>query len=155
MRPFVQKKSSASQRKNENKIMDNPSGFPLLEHTHTIRVRYSETDAQGHVHHTAFINYFEIGRLEMLRAAGHSFHRLAEEGLLLVVSEVHCQLFLPALFDDLLKIRTHVLRSKGVRIKHEYEITRGEALVATGWSVVASVGKDGKVRRLPNWLKLG
>jgi len=135
--------------------MDDPSGFPLLEHDHPIRVRYQETDAQGHVHHTTFINYFEIGRVEMLRAAGFSYRELEEDGILLVVSEVNCQFFAPARYDDLLNLKTRVISSRGVRIRHEYEITRGDTLIAQGSTVVASIGKDGKVKRLPNWLKLG
>lgn len=133
----------------------NSSGFPLREHEHSIRVRYQETDAQGHVHHTTYVNYFEIGRIEMLRAAGYSYRALEDQGVMLVVSEVNCQFFAPARYDDLLTLKTRVVSAKGVRIRHEYEILRDETLMARGSTVVAAVGKDGKVKRLPHWLKLG
>ena len=97
-----------------------------------------------------------IGHLsEMLRAAGYSYRELEESGIMLVVSEVTCQFFAPACYDDLLNVKTSVVSSKGVRIRHAYEITRDEDLIASGSTVVAAVGKDGKVKRLPKWLKLG
>ena len=132
----------------------NPSGFPLPQHEIEIRVRYNETDAQGHVHHTTYINYFELARVEMLRAAGYSYRKLEDDGMMLVVTEVNCQFFLPARYDDLLNVKTVVVRARGVRIRHEYEITRDDELVATGWTVVAAIGKDGKVKRLPPWLRM-
>ncbi len=134
--------------------MDQPQVFPLRCYDHTIRVRYQETDAQGHVHHTTYINYFEIGRVEMLRAAGYSYRRLEEDGILLVVTEVQCQYFAPAHYDDLLQLRTLLIRARGVRICHRYEIRRGDTLLATGSTVVAAMGRDGKVQRLPDWLKI-
>lgn len=135
--------------------MTNHDSFPLLEHDHEIRVRYQETDAQGHVHHTTYLNYFEIGRIEMLRAAGFSYRQLEESGIMLVVAEVECQFFAPASYDDLLNLKTTVVSSKGVRIRHQYEISREETLIARGGTVVAALGKDGKVKRLPRWLRVG
>ncbi|MGI9517830.1 MAG: acyl-CoA thioesterase [Pirellulaceae bacterium] len=132
----------------------NPSGFPVPEHEIEIRVRYHETDAQGHVHHTTYINYFEIARVEMLRAAGYSYRALEDDGMMLVVTEVHCQFFAPARYDDVLQVKARVVQARGVRIRHEYEISRDGQLVATGWTVVAAIGKDGKVKRLPTWLRL-
>jgi acyl-CoA thioester hydrolase len=134
--------------------MDEAPGFPLLQHEHPIRVRYQETDAQGHVHHTTFVNYFEIGRIEMLRAAGYSYRELEEAGILLVVSELECRYFAPARYDDLLILKTRVVSSKGVRIRHAYEIWRGDTLIVRGSTVVAAVDPDGKVKRLPKWLKV-
>ena len=52
----------------------------LREHEIQIRVRYQETDAQGHVHHANYLNYFELGRVEMLRASGYSYREFEESG---------------------------------------------------------------------------
>lgn len=132
----------------------NPSKFPFRQHTTQIRVRYQETDAQGHTHHTTYLNYFEIGRIEMLRAAGHSYRDLEESGIMLVVSEIGCKFFHPANYDDLLDLETTVVSAKGVRIHHSYKLTLGDQLVCEGHTVVASIGKDGKVKRLPEWLRM-
>ncbi len=130
------------------------AGFELLTHETEIRVRYQETDAQGHVHHTTYINYFEIGRIEMLRAAGHSYRELEDQGIRLVVSEVGCQFFTPARYDDLLRLTTTVVRSRGARIHHRYEICREQDLIVSGFTIVAAVDVSGKVVRLPRWLRI-
>ena len=51
-----------------------------------------------------------------------------------------------------LSLTTRVTKSKGVRIFHEYELKKGDDLIATGTSVIASVNSEGKVSRLPDWL---
>lgn len=118
-----------------------------------IRVRYHETDGQGRVHHAQYLNFFERGRVEMLRAAGHSYRELEASGLLLVVTKMEIQYFLPAEFDDLLIVTTRVMRSRGVRIHHAYEIRRDEHLVVTGNSEIACIDRSGQVCRLPDYLQ--
>ena len=39
----------------------------LTEHEITLRVRYQETDGQKRLHHANYFNYFEMGRVELLR----------------------------------------------------------------------------------------
>jgi acyl-CoA thioester hydrolase len=125
----------------------------LAQHDLQFRVRYEETDAMARVHHANFINYFELGRTELLRAAGYSYKQVEEEGYYFVISEVSCRYLLPAHYDDLLTLRTTVLKSRGARIEHEYQVFRGLELLATGKSVIACVDKQGNVRRLPQWLQ--
>ena len=132
----------------------NPVAQIAREHQVEVRVRYQETDAQGRVHHANYINYFEIGRVEMLRANGVSYRQFEETGLMLVVIAVNCEYFVPASYDDLLTVKTTIVRARGVRIQHRYEITRQEELVVTGETTVACVNHDGLVTRLPGWLRL-
>lgn len=135
--------------------MSNPPASIVREHETDIRVRYEETDGQGHVHHSNYINYFEIGRVEMLRASGYGYREFEESGLMLVIVNVQCDYFLPAKFDDLLRLKTTVARAKGVRIEHHYEIFRGEDLLVSGQTVVACVDHSGKPKRLPKWFAIG
>lgn len=132
----------------------NPSPIVPREHEIQIRVRYQETDGQGRVHHTNYINYFEVARVEMLRSSGKSYRELESEGILLVVSKVSCNYYRGALDDDLLTIKTTVVRAKGARIQHHYEIYANGELVAEGDTVVAAIDPTGKVVRLPAWLQL-
>jgi acyl-CoA thioester hydrolase len=125
-----------------------------IQHDLSIRVRYQETDAMGRVHHANYINYFELGRTELLRSAGFSYKQVEEEGFYLVVAEVGCRYLAPAVYDDLLTLRTTVVRSRGAKIEHKYEIFRGLELLVTGHTVVACVDKLGRVRRLPEWLQV-
>jgi acyl-CoA thioester hydrolase len=127
---------------------------PLVEHEVQIRVRYQETDAQGRVHHATYINYFEVGRVEMLRASGRSYRQMEADGVRLVVVEAHCCYYKPAEYDDLLRLVTRLEHSRGVRVRHGYQVFRGDELLADGYTVVASVDPDGRVIRLPDWLRL-
>ena len=57
----------------------------MLEHTITIRVRYPEVDAMGYLHHSRFLQYFELGRVEMLRSQGVNYADLERQGVFFVV----------------------------------------------------------------------
>jgi len=107
----------------------------------------------GRLHHA---NYGPIsdGRTELLRAAGFSYKQVEDEGLFLVVAEMTCRYLRPALYDDLLTLRTKTLSARGARIEHEYQLFRGTELLATGRTTVACVDRQGNVKRLPNWLIL-
>ncbi len=135
-------------------MMSNVNWKPMttFESTVEIRVRYQETDGQRRLHHANYINYFEIGRVELLRENGIAYKDLEDSGVILVVSEMKCQYFLPADYDDLLSLTTRVTKSKGVRICHDYELKKGDQLIATGASVIACINEQGKVTRLPDWL---
>ena len=124
----------------------------LAEHDTEIRVRYQETDGQGHVHHANYFNYFELGRTELLRAAGHDYEQLEAQGTRLVVVDISCRYYHPCRFGDVLVLRTTTVRAKGARVEHAYELRRGDLLLAEGSSTVASVDDQGRVKRLPAWL---
>jgi acyl-CoA thioester hydrolase len=124
----------------------------LQKHEIDIRVRYQETDAQGRVHHANYLIWFELGRVELLRAAGHAYGDLEADGMYLVVAEAAIRYFAPAYFDDLLRLRTTTLHATGARIRHHYEVLRDQDLLAEGETVVACVDRSGKPRRLPAWL---
>ena len=126
----------------------------LQTHEIEIRVRYQETDGQGRVHHANYLTWFELARVELLRAAGHSYKELEETGIFLVVAEASLQYFLPAFFDDVLRLRVTVLKAKGARIQHDYKVFRGNDLLAEGSTTIACVDRTGRVSRLPPWLQM-
>lgn len=121
----------------------------IQQHEVAIRVRYQETDGQRRLHHANYFTYFEVGRTELLRAAGFNYRELEEQGCMLVVSEITCQYYLPADYDDLLLLRTTTVEARGARIVHQYHVYRGDDLLAEGRSVLACISRDGRVRRLP------
>jgi acyl-CoA thioester hydrolase len=126
----------------------------ITEHDIEIRVRYQETDGQGRLHHANFFTYFELGRTELLRAIGYTYRQIEEEGWMLVVREISCKYLLAANYDDLLRLRTTVVESRGARVVNQYYVFRGEELVAEGRSVVACINRQGRVTRLPKRLLL-
>ena len=58
-----------------------------VEHTIQIRVRYSETDAMGLLHHSNYLAYLEVGRTELFRIQGGNYRRMEELGLFFVVAK--------------------------------------------------------------------
>lgn len=126
----------------------------LRQHEIKVRVRYSETDGQGRLHHANFFNLFELGRTEMLRAAGFSYREFEESGMMLVVKKIHCDYHVPIRFDDELRLVTTTVSAKGARLQHQYEIYLGDEKAAEGGSLLACVGANSRAQRLPDWMQL-
>ena len=124
-------------------------------HELQIRVRYQETDGQRRVHHANFLTYFEMGRTEMLRAAGRTYREFEEAGLFMVVSEAAVHYHAPADYDDLLLLRTRVEKVGAAHIRHAYEVIRDGRILVTGETTVVCVDGEGRVRRLPDWIAAG
>ena len=134
--------------------LDSSEKNMIEKHEIEIRVRYNETDAQGRVHHAQYLNYFERGRIEFLRHIGFSYREFESSGLMLVVTKMEIQYLFPAEFDDLLHQTTRIIRSKGVRIHHEYTIRKGDNLLVRGGSEIACIDRQGQVRKLPEYLQV-
>ena len=115
----------------------------------TYRVPYADTDQMGVVYYANYLEYFERGRTEMLRSAGFPYSELEKQGVILSVAEAHCRYLAPARYDDLLTIRCRVSEVKGVRIRIESEVRRGEEVLVSGYVVLVSVNSDRKVIRIP------
>jgi acyl-CoA thioester hydrolase len=121
----------------------------------TIRVRYAETDRMGLLHHANYLVYFEQGRTELLRQRGLAYKDLEDQGYLLVLTKVEARYRRPANYDDLLTLRTTVVRTTAVRIDHRYEVLRDGVLLAEGTSTLACVDREGRVQALPKVLREG
>jgi len=121
-------------------------------HEIQVRVRYQETDGQRRVHHANFLTYVEMGRTELLRTHGTTYRAFEDEGLFMVVSEATCKYLAPAEYDDLLTLRTRVEKVGAAHIKHAYEVVRGTTIIVTGTTTVVCVDREGRVRRLPDWM---
>lgn len=123
-----------------------------VEHELEIDVRYYETDAQGVVHHANYFCYFELARVEMLKAMGHDYADLERDGYLLVVHKIECRYLAPARFGDRLKVVTRVTRATPARIEHAYRVLSGERLLAEASSTIACIDRQGNVSRMPDFL---
>ncbi len=114
-----------------------------------VTVRYAETDMMGVVYHGSYLPWFEIGRTTLLKEMGVHYRKLEEDGYRLPVLEVHAKYFRPAVYDDALTIVTTLRDKPLLRIKLEYEVKRGEELLATAFTVHAFVDREGKPVRPP------
>jgi acyl-CoA thioester hydrolase len=125
----------------------------LQQHEIEFRVRYQETDPMGFLHHAQYFTYFEIGRTELLRASGGSYRQMEEQGCLVVVVRAECRFHRPASYDDIVRLRTTVIRVTAAKIEHEYRLFRGEELLAVGNVTLAVIDRQGKVQRVPEALQ--
>jgi acyl-CoA thioester hydrolase len=118
----------------------------------TVRVRYAETDRMGLLHHANYPIYFEEARTELLRSMGYTYRDLEDQGYLLVMVRLDIRYRSPARYDDVLTIRTTLVRATGVRLDHKYEVFRDGLLLAEGTTTLACVDRDGQLQRLPAFL---
>ena len=126
----------------------------LPQHTIAIRVRYPEVDAMGVLHHSRFLQYFEMGRVELLRSLGHSYAELEREGVFFAVVKAEVRYKAPARYDDELTLLTKVTRATHVRYDHAYELRRGDTLLAEATTTIACVDRAGQIRQIPEALLL-
>jgi acyl-CoA thioester hydrolase len=87
----------------------------LRQHEIELRVRYKESDPMGFLHHANYFTYFELGRTELLRADGGNYRQMEEDGLRVIVVKAECRFRRPARYDDVLRLRTTIVRSAGPR----------------------------------------
>jgi acyl-CoA thioester hydrolase len=114
-----------------------------------IVVRYAETDMMGVVYHGSYLPWFEVGRTTLLKELGIVYRQLEADGFRLPVLEVSAKFFRPALYDDTITIVTTCRERPLLRIRLEYEVKRGEELLATGFTVHAFIDREGKPVRPP------
>src|SRR5258708_8456601 len=87
------------------------------------RVRYGETDQMGVVYHSNYLIWFEVGRVELMRALGFDYKLMEiEDDTFIVVADVHCRYHHPARYDELLTVRASILEAKNRTLKFGYEL---------------------------------
>jgi acyl-CoA thioester hydrolase len=124
----------------------------IEHHDATVRVRYAETDQMGVVYHANFLVWFEVGRVELMRALGIEYKRMeADDDCHIVVAEVNCRYHHPARYDEVLRIRTRIAESRNRIVKFSYEVFRDSdgQLLATGGSTHVICGSTGRPKLLP------
>jgi acyl-CoA thioester hydrolase len=71
-----------------------------------IRVRYGETDQMGYLYYGYYALYYEVGRAEAIRQLGFTYRELEETGIMMPVAEMNAKYYRPALYDDLITVKT-------------------------------------------------
>jgi len=119
-----------------------------------IRVRYSEVDRIGSLHHSRFWIYFEIGRTELMRRQGVPYRDCEQRGVFFVVVRCAARFRAPARYDDLLRLTTKVAKMGPASIDHAYELKRPSdgRLIATAETTLACVNGQGQVIPIPDFI---
>ena len=121
----------------------------MIQSRTQVTVRYAETDMMGVVYHGNYLPWFEIGRTTLLREQGLPYRQLEEDGFRLPVLEVALKYLRTAVYDDTVSIVTTLRELPLLRIRLEYEVYRGEELLATGSTVHAFIDRSGRPVRPP------
>jgi len=122
--------------------------------TTRVRVRYAETDAAGVVYYGNYLMYFEVVRVELLRALGHPITEIEAQGILLPVVEARLKYLRPARLDDLLEVSLWVDSVGPASFAFGYEVTRDGLLLVDGWTRLAVCEREsGRVMPMPGLLR--
>jgi len=118
-----------------------------------VRVRFAETDAQAIAHHSVYLVWFELARIEYLERFRGGYPGLRDSGIEALTTEVHVRYLVPARFDDRLAVKVRAGDLRGARFRFEYLVEReGEAL-ADGWTAHGCVDtRTHQPTRVPGWL---
>ena len=94
----------------------------MFEHTTKVRVRYGETDQMGYMYYGNYAEFYEVGRVEMLRSQGMTYRSMEESGVMMPVLEMKCKYLKPARYDEEISIRVIMDKMPGVKIHFRYEL---------------------------------
>jgi acyl-CoA thioester hydrolase len=116
--------------------------------TTQIRVRYGETDQMGYLYYGYYALYYEQGRAEAIRQLGFTYRELEEAGVIMPVVEMNAKYFRPALYDDLVTVKTslRVLDKESPQVQFHSELYN-ESGKLLNEGVVTLVFFDPKTRR--------
>ena len=121
-----------------------------------IKVRFNETDLQGHVNFGQYLFYFDVGATEYMEAVGYDYDRMLAEGIDLLYAESHCNYHSPAKWPEVLRVHTRIGPMGRRSIRYEFDIRAEQdgRQVATG-HVVAIAAERGTwaEREVPEGLR--
>jgi len=126
----------------------------MLTHNIQIRVRYGETDQMGYVYYGNYAQYFEMGRVEWLRNLGTSYKRMEDSGIMLPVLNLNIDYKKPAKYDDLLTLKTTLLKKPSVRIEFGFEIyNENQELLTKGYTSLVFIDmKKNRPTKAPDYI---
>ncbi|MDO3625415.1 thioesterase family protein [Mucilaginibacter sp. BT774] len=115
----------------------------MFEHTTKVRVRYGETDQMGYMYYGNYAEFYEVGRVEMLRSLGMTYSGMEASGIMMPVLEMKCKYIRPALYDEEISVKVIMDKMPGIRIHFKYELYNpaGE-LINIGETLLVFVNMD-------------
>ncbi|HET9242389.1 MAG TPA: thioesterase family protein [Gaiella sp.] len=120
--------------------------------SHTVRVRFAETDAQAIAHHASYVVWLEEARVAYLAAYAGGYQAIRDRGIEALTTGVHVEYDRAAAFDDVLTIWVRCAEIRGARFRYEYVVERAGTRIATGWTTHATVDAASRMpTRVPPW----
>ncbi|MEO8794241.1 MAG: thioesterase family protein [Daejeonella sp.] len=94
----------------------------MFIHSTKLRVRYAETDQMGYMYYGNYAQFYEVGRVEMLRSLGMTYKSMEESGIMMPVLDLKCKYIKPALYDEEITVKVIMNKMPAVRIHFRYEL---------------------------------
>ncbi len=118
----------------------------MLKHVTTIRVRYADTDKMQFVYNGKYLEYFEVGRTELLRSTGLAYSSLENAGYQLPLIEAKLNYKLPATYDDILEIEATVKELYSAKVHIDYKIRKQNSseIITEGYTTHMFIKADSK-----------
>lgn len=104
---------------------------------HRAQLRFSDTDAMGHVNHARFATLFEDARIGLIRSIAASGDDLSTHGMILARLEIDYVRPL-VLDDDPVTVRTRVVRIGTSSFSIDYVLEQRGAVCARGLSILVA-----------------
>ncbi len=94
----------------------------MFSHSTKIRVRYADTDQMGYMYYGNYAEFYEVGRVEMLRSLGMTYRSMEDSGIIMPVTELKCKFIKPALYDEEITVKVMIETMPSLRINFKYEL---------------------------------
>jgi acyl-CoA thioester hydrolase len=120
-----------------------------MAHQHPLKVRFYELDPYNHVNHSAIIQYFEVGRVELLESIGYGLDTMKSAGHHIVVTAVETRFLRSGGPSDELVVETEVAELRRATSTWKQRLLRGEEVIATQTIHAAVTDIEGRPRRFP------
>ncbi|KAJ54108.1 thioesterase [Actibacterium mucosum KCTC 23349] len=120
-----------------------------MTHQLPVRVYYEDTDLAGIVYYANYLKFIERGRSEWVRALGVDQAALQRQGLVFAVRRVAADYLSSARYDDLLDVRTELLKVGGASLMVRQGVWRGDTQLFRADVTVAMVNENGRPARIP------
>jgi acyl-CoA thioester hydrolase len=120
-----------------------------------LRIRYAETDRMGYAYYGNYATYFEVARVEAMRALGIPYKKLEDEGIILPVAEFHVKYKKPAYYDDEITVKVTIKEIPKIRFRFDYETYNSEGdLLNSAFTELVFVNKDtGRPMLIPDHIR--
>ena len=123
----------------------------MFEHSTKIRVRYGETDQMGYMYYGNYAQFYEVGRVEMLRSLGMTYKSMEEDGIMMPVLEMKSKYIKPALYDEEITVKVIIDKMPALRIHFRYELFNEQnELINIGETTLAFIDMKRKRPCLPS-----
>ncbi|QXV64833.1 acyl-CoA thioesterase [Mucilaginibacter sp. 21P] len=112
----------------------------MFQNATKIRVRYGETDQMGYMYYGNYAEFFEVGRVEMLRSLGLTYSGMEASGIMMPVLEMKCKYLKPARYDEEITVNVIMDKMPGVKIHFRYDLfNERDELIHIGETLLAFI----------------